>query len=129
MGRLRASALDPASSPQTARAAPGDRVPYGRVERLSRMAVDSDSAQLHIFRPIGEGQSMLSTLNVLERVRAAKNRARVRAELIAAGLQPADADAWCDRWESEARRKTLHAGAHDFWTLGSAWIKERQRQP
>jgi len=56
---------------------------------------------------------------------ARANRAWVRAELSASGIP--DADTWCDRWESEARRIGLDPRTEDFWTLGSVWIKERCR--
>ena len=67
-------------------------------------------------------------VRVLERIRAGKDRAWVRGELIATGVPEADADTWCDRWEGEARRIGLHADTDDFWTIGSVWIKERQRR-
>jgi hypothetical protein len=56
------------------------------------------------------------------------NRAMVRDELIAAGIPVVAAEAWCAAWEREATRLDIDRRVSDFWTLGSAWIREQMSE-
>jgi hypothetical protein len=53
------------------------------------------------------------------------NRSVIRGELMAAGIPPVAADAWCAAWEDEAKRLGIDARNADFWTIGSVWIREQ----
>jgi hypothetical protein len=53
------------------------------------------------------------------------NRSVIRGELIAEGMPPVAADAWCAAWEAEAERLGIDARTPDFWTIGSVWIREQ----
>ena len=48
-------------------------------------------------------------------------RALVRSRLVAAGLDVATADRWCDRWLVEADVRGLARDA-GFWPAGERWI-------
>jgi hypothetical protein len=37
-----------------------------------------------------------------------------------------DAERWCDAWEIEAASHAVPRHERDYWTVGSAWVKEER---
>jgi hypothetical protein len=55
------------------------------------------------------------------------NRIAIRNGLTDYGVSLELAERWCDAWEAEAASRNIERLTRDYWTFGSAWIRE-QRQ-
>jgi hypothetical protein len=64
-------------------------------------------------------------MRLLERRAFKANRALIKKELTE-GMPSEDADVWCDAWEAEAKRLGIDRRTPDFWTVGSAWIRQQK---
>jgi hypothetical protein len=51
----------------------------------------------------------------------------VRGWLVARGMQPGDADAWCDAWEVTVEARGIHPEDAAYWTGATTWIAQQRK--
>jgi hypothetical protein len=54
-------------------------------------------------------------------------RSMVRGWLVARGMQPGDADAWCDAWEVTVEARGIHPEDAAYWTGATTWIAQQRK--